>query len=155
MPHPHHDPHPGEHTIIVRCMYNPDVSGLVFTSIHLQQRILGRRQDLNDLRNRLERADAPRLLYFAVFNMRTFLGDTISRKVASCFPPAPALSYVLIIIVGAVLSLLRMPILRWPGLFFATATKHMDNTFKKGTELAQYHLIALSVVSMGSNKCAE
>ena len=55
--------------------------------------------------------------YFAVFNMHTFLGDTISRKVASCFPPAPALSYVLIIIVGAVLSLRRMPILLWPGLF--------------------------------------
>ena len=92
--------------------------------------------------------------YFAVFNMHTFLGDTISRKVAYYFPPAPVLSYVLIIIVGSVLSLLKMPILLWPGLFliffangsiYATTTKHMDNTFKEGTEMAKYHLIALSV----------
>ncbi len=92
--------------------------------------------------------------YFAVFNMHTFLGDTISRKVAYYFPPAPVLSYVSIIIVGSILSLLKMPILLWPGLFliffangsiYATTTKHMDNTFKEGTELAQYHLIALSV----------
>ena len=92
--------------------------------------------------------------YFAVFNMHTFLGDTISRKVAYYFKPAPVLSYVLIIIVGAVLSLLKMPILLWPGLFliffangsiYATTTKHMDNTFKEGTALGQYHLIALSI----------
>lgn len=90
--------------------------------------------------------------YFAVFNMHTFLGDTISRKVAYYFKPLPVLSYVVIIIIGAVLSLLRMPILLWPGLFlifyangsiYATSTKHIDETFRG--ETADYHLIALSV----------
>jgi hypothetical protein len=31
------------------------------------------------------------------------------------------------------------------GSIYATTTKHMDNTFKEGTDMAQYHLIALSV----------
>ena len=93
--------------------------------------------------------------YFAVFNMHTFLGDTISRKVASCFPPAPALSYVLIIIVGPCSRCAGCRSCSGRGSSLPLPPKHMDNTFKKGTELAQYHLIALSVVSMGSNKCAE
>ena len=55
--------------------------------------------------------------YFAVFNMHTFLGDTISRKVAYYFEPKHPMVYVFITIIGAVLASLRMPILLWPGLF--------------------------------------
>eukprot|EP01052_Picozoa_sp_SAG31_P027420 SAG31_NODE_2567_length_5464_cov_2.804660_2_plen_148_part_00 len=92
--------------------------------------------------------------FFAVFNMHTFLGDAISRKVAYYFKPAPVLSYVLIIGAGAVLASLKMPILLWPGLFliffangsvYATSTKHIDVTYKVGTPQEQFNLIALSV----------
>lgn len=55
--------------------------------------------------------------FFAVFNMHSFLGDTIARKVAYCFEPRHPMIYVILIAAGAVISSLRVPLLLWPGIF--------------------------------------
>jgi len=91
--------------------------------------------------------------YFAIVNIHTFLGDTISRKVAYYYPVrnggAGSLMFIALAVTGAVLCLLRMPILLWPGLFmifyanggiYATTTKHIDQNVPK-----EYNLIALSL----------
>jgi hypothetical protein len=51
----------------------------------------------------------------AVFNMHTFLGDTISRKMAYYFKPLPVMVYLLVTGLGAVLALLKIPVLFWTG----------------------------------------
>ena len=55
--------------------------------------------------------------FFAVFNMHTFLGDTISRKVAYYFEPRNPMIYLVFTILGALLASARIPVLLWPGLF--------------------------------------
>ena len=136
--------------------------------------------------------------YFAIVNMHTFLGDTISttlpcdpmpihahtacdhghardlehegcglphactaaetfslqgRKVAYYYPSKDGgrmcLGYIAVAVFGAILCLLKMPILLWPGLFlifyangsiYATTTKHIDDHVPD-----EFNLIALSV----------
>lgn len=86
--------------------------------------------------------------FFAVFSMHVFLGDAISRKVAYYFEPRNPMLYLFLAIVGAVMGLLRMPILLWPGLFainfangavYATTTRFIDQQVHK-----DFNLIALS-----------
>ena len=100
--------------------------------------------------------------FWAIFNLHTFMGDTISRKMSYYFGDTVAASglagknamfaplmYLLLTCVGAVLSLARMPILLWPGLFliflangavYASSTKYIDENVGR-----QFNLLALSV----------
>ena len=52
-----------------------------------------------------------------MWNVHTFMGDFLSRKYAYYFPRRHPFVYVVLIVVGAILCLLRMPILLWPGVF--------------------------------------
>jgi hypothetical protein len=86
--------------------------------------------------------------FFAIFNMHTFLGDTISRMVAYYFEPRNPMLYLVFTILGSVLASLKMPILMWPGLFaiffangaiYATTTRFIDQQVHK-----DFNLISLS-----------
>jgi len=86
--------------------------------------------------------------FFAIVSLHTFLGDTISRKVAYYFELRHPMLYLLFTILGAVFASLRMPIFLWPGLFaiffangaiYATTTRFVDQQVHK-----DFNLIALS-----------
>eukprot|EP01046_Picozoa_sp_COSAG06_P034660 COSAG06_NODE_3650_length_5069_cov_2.380483_3_plen_71_part_00 len=42
--------------------------------------------------------------FFAIFNLHSFLGDTIARKVAYCFEPKNPMIYVLLTLVRATVA---------------------------------------------------
>lgn len=99
--------------------------------------------------------------FWAIFNLHTFMGDTISRKMTYYFGDSlnqklgpwfaahAPLVYLSLSCCGAVLALLRIPILMWPGLFliflangavYASSTKRIDDVVPR-----QFNLIATSV----------
>ena len=99
--------------------------------------------------------------FWAIFNLHTFMGDTISRKMTYYFGDSlnqmlgpwfaayAPLVYLGLSCCGAVLALLRIPILMWPGLFmiflangavYASSTKRIDDVVPR-----QFHLVAMSV----------
>ena len=73
--------------------------------------------------------------FFAVFNLHSFFGDAISRKVAYYFQPQNPMLYLAFTAGGAVLASAGVPALLWPGLFaisfangaiYATTARHID-----------------------------
>ena len=87
--------------------------------------------------------------FFAVYNLSTFLGDTISRKIVYRIKPRNPLFFLIFSAVGAAMCLCRIPILAPLGAFliffgngavYGSTTRLIDSTVDP-----KYNLIALSV----------
>ena len=83
--------------------------------------------------------------FFTVWNLHTFMGDFLSRKYAYYFPSRHPFTYVVLIVIGSILCLLRMPIFLWPGaflIFFANGSICKAENFRAFAFLESVRVVA-------------
>lgn len=88
-------------------------------------------------------------MFMMVYNVCTFTGDTVSRKLAYKMKPRNPMIFLLATVIGTFLCLTKIAILSWPGVMlvlfanggiYASTTKHIDVWVRKDQTL-----VALSV----------
>lgn len=100
----------------------------------------------------------PHNAFLAVYNTCTFLGDTLSRKIAYWMRPVNPLWFLLLTGTGAALVLSKHAVMAWVGIFlvffangsiYANTTRHIDSWGKKDQSLISLS-VWLFVGDMGS-----